>query len=96
MADPKPTLTPYDYRDAILVQDACNLSGVVRTFAEVMPKIRAEVEALGVHSTDAVNRHPIAVMFSSKIASLTGSDSMAAFSVAYDRCKKMSGEGGNG
>jgi len=83
-------LTKKDYQDAILVQDACNLSGIVHAFSRIMPKIRATLESEGTFSTDAVNGHPIAVMYASKIASLAGSDTFDDFSKAYDICKMRS------
>jgi len=76
-------------RDAILVQDACNLSGVVSSFARAMEALWKLEPDLG---TDARNTHPICVLWSSKIASLTGSDSMVNFSKAYDACKVLQGE----
>jgi len=68
-------------KDAILVQDACNLSGVVHGFSRAMTALR---EALPEAGTDEINRHPISVLYSSKIASLTGSESMGDFSKAYE------------
>lgn len=75
-----------DYQDAIDVQDACNLSGVVHSFSRVMPKLWEEAHAADL-GTDYVNRHPIAVMYASKIASLTGSEIDGEFSKAYQACQ---------
>lgn len=67
-------IKPKDYADALAVQDASNLSGVVHSFVEVLERIGQFFEA----SQDPqlpfaeMNRHPIAVMYTSKIASLTG------------------------
>jgi len=72
-------LTKREYQEALWVQDACNLSGVVHSFSTIMSKIKG--------STEERNKHPIAVLFSSKIASLTGSDNGLEFSKAYDRVK---------
>jgi hypothetical protein len=71
-------------KEAIDVQDACNLSGVAHGFSRAMSKLCE----LGL-DTSARNRHPVAVMWSSKIASLTGSESGEEFSRAYDACKKL-------
>lgn len=76
-----------DYMDAILIQDACNLSGVVGSFARVIKKIWAEARATDNGSTEWVNRHPISVLYSSKISSLSGSEDMESFSEAYDACQ---------
>lgn len=72
------------YADALIVQDACNLSGVVYSFARHM-KTLAD---MGITDTDARNRHPISVLFSSKIASLTGSEDFQNFSRAYGEVKQ--------
>lgn len=71
------------YREALAVQDACNLSGVVHAFSRHMKTL----SELGL-PTDEKNRHPVAVLFSSKIASLTHSESILAFNYAYDMAKK--------
>ena len=63
-------LTPADWQDAYQVQDAVNLCAVVRSFAEMMSKILDESRARH-QGTDWANQHPIAVLFSDKIASLT-------------------------
>ena len=81
-------LSPKDYENALLVQDACNLSGVVRSFSAVMMRIWSEARATGNSNTDWVNTHPIAVLYSSKITSLTRSEDGPVFGVAYDLCKR--------
>lgn len=75
-------------RDAINVQDACNLSGVTRSFAQAMSDLRRIIPDKG---TDFYNTHPIAIMYSDKIASLTGSNTKLAFADAYDFCRKYVG-----
>lgn len=79
-------LSAKDYADAIRVQDACNLSGVVYSFSKVISKIWRTLELDCTASTEAVNRHPISVLYSSKIASLTGCDSHVEFGKAYNIC----------
>jgi hypothetical protein len=76
-------------KDAMMVQDACNLSGVVHSFSEFMRFLSAQ--NLG---TDAKNSHPISVLFASKIASLTQCDSV--ISQAWDACQKLTGDHNNG
>lgn len=66
---------------AIDVQDACNLSGVLRSFVLVIDALRAN----GVAGTDAIATHPVSVLFADKIRSLTGDD----FSTAYHACKVL-------
>jgi len=74
-----------DYQDAIFVQDACNLSGVVRAWSRLVGKIWEDAELMG-KGTDWVNKHPINVLFASKVASLTGCEIPSEFSKAYDCC----------
>jgi hypothetical protein len=57
---------------AIDIQDACNLSGVLRTFDSVVSDvIWPEARRLG-QGTDYVNRHPIVRVFLAKLADLNG------------------------
>ena len=72
--------------DAITVQDACNLSGVVFSFARHMEAICRAMREDG-HGTDWKNAHPVAVMFASKIASLTHCEDMETFAAAYAMCR---------
>src|SRR5438552_1164099 len=62
-----PPLGPGDYHEALQLQAASNLAGVVKSFAALMPKI---LEAT--RSTGDANTHPIAVLFAYKIAALAG------------------------
>lgn len=66
-------------REALLVQDACNLSGVVLGFGRAVVRLRRLLEETNECSTDKVNRHPVCVLWANKIESLTGSE----FSQAY-------------
>lgn len=78
-----------DYKTAIEIQDACNLSGVVHSFSALMEKLSSEAwdKHLG---TDWKNKHPIAVLYASKIASLTGCENNLTFQEAFDKCQRMS------
>lgn len=76
---------------AIDVQDACNLSGVVRSFAKITEVLWEEARSLKL-GTKFVNEHPISVLFASKIASLTGCEQPMLFSQAYGVCKDLSEE----
>ncbi len=75
-------------RDALAVQDACNLSGVLRSFHEAALWLLSNTKC-----TDSVNTHPAMKLFADKVASMTGmqGNSMTAFSRAYDRCKELAG-----
>ncbi len=76
------------YEQAIQVQDACNLLGVVYSLHnEILPAVRKEVD-----STEAINRHPAVKLFAFKIAALSVGEclcniSMKEFSEAYTVCK---------
>ena len=78
-------LTSKDYKDAVVVQDACNLSGVVHSFAEVVSRIWEEAHEKG-KGTDWVNKHPICMLFADKILSLAGGNGDENFRKAYAAC----------
>jgi hypothetical protein len=59
-------------REALQVQDACNLSGVVLSFGRAVCRLRHLLEEQGNGGTLAVNRHPICKAWASKIADLSG------------------------
>jgi hypothetical protein len=55
---------------ALDCQDACNLSGVLASFKEIVHEvIWPEARRLG-EGTDWVNRHPVVTLFLSKLCSL--------------------------
>ena len=62
---------------AYQVQDACNLSGVVYSFARCMDAVCEKHRETG---TDAKNADPVCVLFASKIASLTKCEQGLVFS----------------
>jgi hypothetical protein len=77
-------------QQALDVQNACNLSGVVHTFSRVMTFLWD----LDLGGTDAVNTHPIARLYADKIAHLTGTQTLGndatqdAYRWAYDLIEK--------
>lgn len=73
-------------RETLAVQDACNLSAVVHAFSRITTELRNLPECSG---TGWINNHPISVLFSNKIANLTGSDNARVFSSAYDAVERM-------
>ena len=81
------------YQQALDVQNACNLSGVVQSFSKAFDEIwkaAREVE----RGTDYVNTHPISVLFADKIGSLAKvqgltSESMDAYSKAMHFAEEM-------
>lgn len=76
-------------REALAVQDGVNLSGIVYSFAKSIARLREIARAEGWEGTDKINRHPICLLFSSKIASLTYSDSSKEFSAVYEWAKEQ-------
>ena len=63
-----------------------------RDIAEIISDVMSRVSAC-VESTEEKNRHPIAVLYASKIADLVGlggMDELEVFSRAYERCKEES------
>lgn len=72
-------------KEAMDVQDACNLSGVVHGFSRAITELRSYYD-----STWDINTHPISVMWASKIASLTHCETGLALSDAMAWCEKVS------
>lgn len=56
---------------ALDCQDACNLSGVVHSFADAVRALWDEAHATG-KGTAWVNEHPIVTLFLDKLVSLNG------------------------
>lgn len=71
---------------ALEVQDACNLSGVVHSFSEDISTLRKLFPNEG---TAFYNRHPVVVMYASKIASLTACEDLTTFADAYEQCRNL-------
>jgi hypothetical protein len=71
---------------ALAIQDACNLSGLVFSFASFMQLICELNYRPGGGSTEFKNRHPAVILYVSKLVSLCGCEDTAEFSKAYDWC----------
>lgn len=80
-------------REALNVQDACNLSGVVHGFSRSITRLRVLLREQGNESTDTVNEHPICQLWADKIASLAGVQDVGtvAYSRAYQTVKALQG-----
>lgn len=79
-------------QEALDVQDACNLSGVVHGWHRSMERLCAIMRELPDYSgTDMVNTHPINKLWASKVYDLTnmGFNDTEAFYSAYLDCKKL-------
>jgi hypothetical protein len=77
-------------QDALDVQNACNLSGVVHGFSRAMSDLCQLVSG-----TDARNNHPICILWADKIAHLTGTQELGSSVVmrAYDVCYDLAKQG---
>lgn len=79
---------------ALAVQDACNLSAVLATWARLRPSYNSPAPAAA---------HPLDILFLSKVSSLMVADASAigsvgidgadAFALAYEWAKSVTGEG---
>lgn len=81
-------------QQALDVQNACNLSGVVHALERVVQDVLwPEARSQG-KGTDWVNQHPIVTLFLDKLASLNRtqclcSDQMHKFGTAYEQVEQL-------
>lgn len=81
-----PSLTPSDYRFALDSQSACNLSGIVFSFAEIMGRICKD----GGDTQDR-NTHAICRLFAEQIYFLaTAGEAPSAYHEAHKTCELLS------
>jgi hypothetical protein len=73
-------------REAILIQDACNLSGLVHDFPDVLNTLR-EIYP----TSQSIAYHPIVKLWVSKIHDLAGMglSDQDRYSDAYKACREM-------
>lgn len=89
---PDVVLTAQHYTDAIMVQNASNLSGVINTFNRVLAEIWKEPGPRN-QGTDWVNQHPICMLYATQICHLTGMGMVAngpGYGDAYNYCQTRS------
>lgn len=79
-------------RNALEVQSAVNLSGVVYSFAKDIARLRDLLRIDPQFGTQMVNRHPICVMWCSKLSDLSGAEEYSTMRIAIDWCKQQLGE----
>jgi hypothetical protein len=81
-----PALTKQDYLDAHMVQSACNLSGVVFSFAQVMEKICQDTAS----GNSKRNTHPICRVYAEQMLYLSGGGcgSTASYQRASEAIRK--------
>ena len=72
-------------QESLDVQNACNLVAVVASFARALRDLRNALREAGEPcDSKAIEQHPITIMWSNKIASLTCSDDTLLFSKSYN------------
>ena len=76
------------------MQDASNMMGLSRRFAEVVLEVRALLVADNQPGADAVNRHPIVQLWCSKLHDLSGlgCSDVSDFTRAHDQVWVMAGK----
>ena len=73
-----------EYKKAIQVQSACNLTGVLNSMLEVARMVREE---------GGDWNHPILRMYAEQVSFLTGGSSLESYQEAYRECElKANGE----
>ena len=72
---------------AIFVQNGCNLSGIVKTFNEILQEVLWPEARKRGKGTTWVNQHPISKLFSVKIADLSAV--VLDYKEAYDEVTMM-------
>jgi|GEM_PF-2361523 len=77
-------------RDALDVQDACNLSGVAHSFLQAVQAVNAEMRDRG-EGTEWRNNHPIIRLYVDKLASMAGVQGWTDLSGAYAECREIAG-----
>lgn len=77
------------YDDALVVQSACNLSGIVFSFAKHMDTLCDEAQRLG-QGTEWRNTHPIVKLFVAQLLHLSFGDAVDSpqYFTAHDECCK--------
>jgi hypothetical protein len=81
-------LTEKDFKDTLLMMDACNGPALLVDLAKIVPRIWEEARFYN-KGTDWVCRHPIMLLWISKITSLQyGKDApYRMWTMAYNYCK---------
>ncbi len=67
-------LQPHDWNDALSVQNASNLTGVVNSMNILGQKVRDESKQHPGLGTDWINHHPILRLFAYKVSALAGQE----------------------
>lgn len=70
------------HQNALDVQNACNLSGVVHSLVRDIQTLRDSPDCTG---TSWINRHPVVLWYVDKLVDLTGRPDSTELSRAYDQ-----------
>lgn len=80
-------------KEAMDIQDACNLHGLVQGWARSVKELKKLLEAAGITNTDQINQHPINKMWADKLADLSKSREDSGVLDSYSRVTRlMNGE----
>jgi hypothetical protein len=80
-------MNPNDrFQMALDVQSGGNMRAIARAFVAVVDAAMADLQ-----DTKAVCRDPAVVLFVNKLESLSQSERVGAFSIAYEECRKRAG-----
>ena len=70
--------------EALDIQHAINLPALAHSFGRSAMRLKEIAREEGWENS--INQHPVCILFSSRIAELTGSESSHEFAVAWDWC----------
>jgi hypothetical protein len=94
MSDARPHPTPADYARALDAQSACNISGIVHAFSDVLERVWNEANETG-KGTEFVNTHPISRLYAEQIAFLSGAGVPSRgdndYTDAFNFCEERAG-----
>jgi hypothetical protein len=72
-------------KEAVMVQDACNMGGVSISFREAVQAVQRQAHLLG-RGTSWIRSHPILVLFIDKMNDLCGRPGVTDYVKASDQC----------
>jgi len=84
---------PAIYLSALQVQNACNATGIIQSFARDVLKIREDMAAREEsQATEFVNKHPVIVLYVHQLSFLMGQPGVSdeVYHPAYTICEERS------
>jgi hypothetical protein len=91
---PPPLTLPEALRETKIMFDASNLSGISYTFPRIMEVVwNLQSEHVDQRGTEHSNRHPLAILWTSKMLELTGAGSadQSSWDLAYAWYRREAG-----